>query len=148
MREGPASVRLWWKNINTMRMRQNGCHFASHIFNLIFYYENCRFFIKISLHFVPKVSIDNKSSLVQIMAWHQTDSYHVCAWSVTWMASFQNLVLLLQLNAVITRPNIVRYYINDCKKSGRVSIRCRIHKWHPIPCPNGRAIGCLLWFFF
>ena len=39
------------------------------------------------------------------------------------------------------RSNIVRYYRN----CGRISIRCWIHKRHPIPRPDGRVMGCLLW---
>ena len=37
--------------------------------------------------------------------------------------------------------NIVRYYINNYRKCGRISIRCCIHKRHPIPRPNGWAMG-------
>ena len=55
--------------VNTLRPRQNFCHFAD-IFKHIFFNENMFIFIEILLRFVPEVSIDNK--LVQIMAWHQT----------------------------------------------------------------------------
>ena len=37
--------------------------------------------------------------------------------------------------------NIVRYYINNYRNWGRISIRCWIHKRHPIPRPDGRAKG-------
>ena len=30
--------------------------------------------MRISLKFVPKSPVDNKSALVQVMAWHQTDN--------------------------------------------------------------------------
>ena len=53
----------------------------------------------------------------------------------------------VQLSAIITRSNIVRCYINNYRNWGRISIRCWIHKRHPIPRPNGRAMGCLLWIF-
>ena len=43
--------------------------------------------------------------------------------------------------------NIVRYFMNDYRNWGRISIRCWIHKRHTIPLPNGRAMGCLLWLF-
>ena len=49
------------------------------------------------------------------------------------------------LDHIITAHNctyIVRYYINDYRNWGRISIRCWIHKRHPIPHPNGRAMGC------
>ena len=36
--------------------------------------ENDRILIKISLKFVPRSSIDNKPTLVQVMAWCQTSN--------------------------------------------------------------------------
>ena len=51
----------------------------------------------------------------------------------------------LQSSAVITRPNFVRYYIDNYRNRTRISIRCWIHKGHPIPHPNRPAMGCLLW---
>ena len=37
--------------------------------------------------------------------------------------------------------NIVRYYVRNYRNWGRISMRCWIHKRHPIPRPNGRAMG-------
>ena len=42
---------------------------ADNIFKSIFTNENVRISIQISLKFVPKGAIDNKSALVQVMAW-------------------------------------------------------------------------------
>ena len=56
---------------NTLRPRQNGCHFADDIFKGIFLNENALMSIKISLTFVPKGPINNIPSLVQIMAWRR-----------------------------------------------------------------------------
>ena len=53
----------------------------------------------------------------------------------------------IQSCAAIKRSNIVRYHINNCRNSGRISIRCWIHKRHPATPPNGRAVGCLLRIF-
>ena len=47
----------------------------------------------------------------------------------------------------VTRPNIVRYFINNYRNWGRISIICWIYKRHTIPRPNGRAMGWLLWIF-
>ena len=55
-------------DINSLRPRQNGRHFADDTFNRIFMNENVRISIKLSLKFVPKGPIDNISSLVQITA--------------------------------------------------------------------------------
>ena len=53
----------------------------------------------------------------------------------------------VQSSAVIKRSNMVRFCINNCRNWDIISIRCWIHKRHPIPRPNGRAMGCLLWIF-
>ena len=39
----------------------------------------------------------------------------------------------------------VTYFTHHCRNWGRMSLRGWTHKRHPIPHPNGRAIGCLLW---
>ena len=45
---------------------------ADAIFKTIFFNENIGILIEISLKFVPSISIDNKSALVQVMAWRRT----------------------------------------------------------------------------
>ena len=57
--------------VNSLRLQQNGCHFANNIFKRIFLNENCYILIKISLRFISKGSINNMLALVQIMAWCQ-----------------------------------------------------------------------------
>ena len=47
-------------------------HFTNNKFKCIFVNENVRISILISLKFLPKGPIDNKSALVQVIAWHQT----------------------------------------------------------------------------
>ena len=51
-------------DINTLRPRQNGRHFADAILKCIFLHENAWFPIEISLKFVPKGPIDNIPALV------------------------------------------------------------------------------------
>ena len=51
---------------------QNGRHFADDIFKCIFMNEKFCILIQISLKFVHKGRIDNKTSLVQVMAWRRT----------------------------------------------------------------------------
>ena len=46
--------------------------FADDIFKCIFMNEKFCISIRISLQFVPKGSLDNKSVLVQVMAWRRT----------------------------------------------------------------------------
>ena len=45
---------------------------ADDTFKCIFLNENVRIMIQISLKFVPRDSNDNKSALVQVMAWRRT----------------------------------------------------------------------------
>ena len=60
-------------------------------------------------------------------------------------ANFPHLVQL-QSSAIITRSNVIEYYINDYRNWGRISIRCWIHKRLPIPHPNGVFCGYIyLW---
>ena len=56
--------------INTLRLRQNGWHFADDIFKCIFFSEEVWILIKISLKFVPKGPINKITALDQIMTWH------------------------------------------------------------------------------
>ena len=76
------------QEVNTLRPRQNGCHFADNIFKCIFLNENVRISLKISLGFVRKVWINNIPALVQIMAWclpgDMTSHYLDQWWLVYW----------------------------------------------------------------
>ena len=54
--------------INTLRLRQNGRHFADDTLKRIFMNENVRIWINISLKFIPQGVINNIRALVQIMA--------------------------------------------------------------------------------
>ena len=59
----------WRQYIKTMRLSQDGRHFADNIFQCIFLNENVSILIKISLNFVPRGPVNNIPALVQIMAW-------------------------------------------------------------------------------
>ena len=59
------------RNINTMRPRQNGRHFADDIYKCIFMNENEWISLKIPLKFVPKGQFNKIPPLVQIMAWRR-----------------------------------------------------------------------------
>ena len=56
--------------INSYPPGQNGRHFADDIFECIFF-EKFFILIQISLKFVPKGPNENKSALVQVMAWRR-----------------------------------------------------------------------------
>ena len=87
----PGEWNIWtrlWKGmqllyrVNTLRPRQNCCHFTDARFKCIFQNEN----VWISLKFVPKILINNIPALIQIMAWHRPETSHYLnqRWLVYW----------------------------------------------------------------
>ena len=58
-------------NLISSSPRQNSHHLADNISKCIFMNEKFYILIQISLRFVPKGPIDNKSAFVQVMAWHR-----------------------------------------------------------------------------
>ena len=62
---------LHCNTFNTLRPKQNGCHFTEDTFKCIFLNENVWMSIQISLKFILKGPINNIPSLVQITAWGQ-----------------------------------------------------------------------------
>ena len=85
------------KPINTLRPRQNGCHFTDNIFKGIFLNENVWILIKFSLQFVPKGPIYNIPTLVQIMAWRRPGD----------KPSSEPMVVSLVTHICVTRPQWV-----------------------------------------
>ena len=59
--------------IYTLRLRRNGHHFVDDILKPTSSHENCCILTDISLKFLPESSINNKSALVQMMAWHRRE---------------------------------------------------------------------------
>ena len=57
--------------VNTLRPRQNCCHFSDDTFKRIFVNENIWILITISLKFVRNGNINNIPALVQITAWRR-----------------------------------------------------------------------------
>ena len=70
--------------INTLRPKQNGCHFPDDIFNCISLNENVWILLKFSLKFVAKVPIDNIPALVQIMAFKSEDLHPKTYTDILW----------------------------------------------------------------
>ena len=67
---GPGTMKADMEHM-VQGQRQNGGHFPD-IFKCIFMNENFFISFQISLKFVLKGPIDNKSALVQVMAWCRT----------------------------------------------------------------------------
>ena len=57
--------------LNTLRLRQNGRHFADDTFKCFFLNKNVWILINCSLKFVPEGPINPLPALVQIMAWRR-----------------------------------------------------------------------------
>ena len=87
-------------SINTLRPRQNCCHFADGIFKCIILNENKWISLKISLKFVPKVRINNILALVQIMVWHWPGDKPLS----------EPLMLKLLMHICVTWPQWVRMH--------------------------------------
>ena len=105
--------------INTLRLRQNGRHFADDIFKCIFLNENVWIPIEISLKFVPKGPIDNIPAYVQIMAWRQTGDKPL----------FEPMMVRLPTYICVTRPPWVK--LQRTRQSSALLCLCvGIHRWH------------------
>ena len=85
--------------VNSLRPRQNGCHFADDIFKCIFLNDNIWIQINISLKFVPKGPINNIPALVQIMAWRRPGDKPLS----------EPIMVSLTTHICITRPQWVNH---------------------------------------
>ena len=69
-----------------------------------------------------------------------------------WLMDTEDMHLLssphIQSSAIIMWSSIERYYTNDYRNWGRISIRYWIHVRHPITRPNWWAMWCLLWILW
>ena len=104
--------------INTLRPRQNGRRFADDNFKRIFFNENVRISIKISLKFVPKGPINNNPALVQIMAWRRSGDKPLS----------EPMMVSLLTHICVTRPQ----WVNDTHLP---NIILNLH-WIYFPLPN------------
>ena len=84
---------------NTLKPRQNGCHFADDTFKCIFLNENVWIPITICLAFVPKGPINNIQALVQKMAWHWPGDKPLS----------ESMMVSLPTHICVTRPQWVKW---------------------------------------
>ena len=123
--------------LNTLRTRQNGCHFAADTFKRIFLKENVRIAIKISLKFVPKSPIDNIPALFQIMAWRQPGNKplseammvslltHICIARAQWVKKY---IWLLIFSIMSCTRDCTGKNVND-PMSTLVQVMAWCHQW-------------------
>ena len=114
-----ANILVYWLlcqhlHINTLRPRQNGCHFPDDIFKWIFLNENVWISIKITLKFVPRGPISNNPPLVQIMAWRRPGKKPLS----------EPMTVSLLTHICVTRPQWVKSKINiwQCYADSRCHI--------------------------
>ena len=103
-------------SINTLRPRQNVRRFADDTFKRIFWNENVRISIKISLKFVPKGPINNNPALVRIMAWRLSGDRplseprmvslltHICVTRPQWVNTF--ITVLRNILYIMIQPKM------------------------------------------
>ena len=93
--------------LNTLRPRQNGRHFADDIFEYIFLNQNVSISMKISLNFVSEGPIDNIPALVQIMAWRRPSDKPLS----------ETMMVRLLTHICVTRPQWVNSNIDTRSES-------------------------------
>ena len=104
-----------YMELNTLRPRQNGRHFADNIFKWIFLTESVWISINISLKFVPIVQINNIPALVQIMAWRRPGDKPLS----------EPMMLSWLTQKCVTRPqwvNTLRLWQNSCQTDNNFRI--------------------------
>ena len=84
--------------LNTSSPRQNGHRFADDTFKRIFWNENVRILIKISLKFVPQGPINNIPALVKIMDWCRSGDKPLS----------EPMMIILLTHICVTRPRWVK----------------------------------------
>ena len=129
--------------INALRPRQNGCYFPDNNFTCIFLNENVWILLNISLHFVPKVRINNISALVQIMAWRQPGDkslselmvvsllMHICVIQPHWVNkthTYKSLLYVEWCNTIFWSLDFKNY----AKLSGTIlQLAFTVYRWGP-----------------
>ena len=95
--------------INTLRLRQKGCHYPNNIFKCIFFNENIWIWIKIPLKFVPVGSMNNIPALVQIMTWRRPGDKPLS----------EPMMVSSQTHICVTRPQWVNCKQRDTGEKSR-----------------------------
>ena len=106
---------------NTLGPRQNGRHLVDDLFKCIFVNENVLIWIKISLKFVPKVTINNIPALVKIMAWSWLYCRRIYAsLGLDELRKFEN----------ICKQGVILYQSLCVKPNKSVNHQLRGHTWN------------------
>ena len=104
---GSSVIHIMQYLINTLRSRQNSCHFADDMFKFIFFNKNVWIATNISLKFVPKILINDVPALVQIMAWRRPGDKPLS----------EPMLVSLLTHICITRPQ----WVKSCSENQELS---------------------------
>ena len=98
-------VLLWW-GFNSLRPKWNRCHFTNDIFKCNFLNEKVLIFIKISLKFISKGSINNIPTLVQISEPMVVSLLlHLCIYRPQWVNWILFKIISLAIRKCYYGPN-------------------------------------------
>ena len=118
------------QRINTLRPRQNGCHFADYSIKCVFLNENAWISIIIPLKFVPKGPINIIPALVQIMAWRRSGDKPLS----------EPIMVSLLTHVCVTRPQCInslwlnkKHQVSYFHKFSQNVMRARL-PWHAQNC--------------
>ena len=114
----------WPKHVITLRPEQNVCNFADDIFDCIFLTAYVVIWFNVSLKFVPKGLIDNKSALGHVMAWHRKDAKPL---PEPMMIQFTNACMPQQASMSSHISNCGIFYTNTNTKSLLLKYHKDIH---------------------
>ena len=130
------TILSWSQCDNSLRLRQNGRHFADDTFNSIFVNENVEISIEFSLKFVPKGPINYIPALVQIMAWRRPGDKPLS----------EPVMISLLRHICVTRPQLVKPVFHHLQRpltaplhspngSQMLTVRA-VHESHPRVTPE------------
>ena len=107
--------------------------------NWFFMNENGCIFIRIPLKFVPKGPINNKTVLVQIMAWRQADGNHYMSQLWPGLLTYICVIRCLWVNwglvdmgphmlviSPVGGPKSIQYFVPSCSQLRQLSQQCWI----------------------
>ena len=132
---------------NILRLRPNGRHFAHNIFKRIFLNEKFRTFILISLKVILKCSFNNKSALVQIIAWRRSSDKPLSEPMMVALLKHTHTHLYIYIYASFGLNDLpsLKYNIklHTTPNTGRSLIRCLTHKTHHLTYPIEYTMACI-----
>ena len=117
-------------DINTLRSRQNGRHFADDMFKCIFVNENVGISIKISLKFVHKGPINNIQALAQKwLGAEQATSHYLNQWWLFYWRIYASLglneLMLVEWHEIVNDANSMS--LRRSSHNNSISTSCYIH---------------------